>query len=224
MPITAYTPLVAGATMQWSVPQQNNDNVRTFINDVPLADVDGSSIAREHLVRPVVLGFPEHGAFGGFQTLRGRKYGDPVRGPNQWGALPNRCAIVVDAADMASDRKHITPIGATFWTPAASVQVQLTANLWNRYDSPTVSLGDETGHIELVAVDRQTGTVTTRTETRRIVYATPISRPVSMMASYDVSAGDHDVYLQFVRSSSIAGNNEHIQIDLSDITLTVRTL
>lgn len=225
MPITPYTPLVPGATMFWGDIESNNDIIRDYINAVSLGAVDDLSIPREALVRPVTLGFPEYGMFSGFQTLRGREvHGGRAYDRSGWGSLPDRHTIIVDSADMAALRKHITPIGMQGWCPAGSSQVTVDLTAWHVYDGTSGVSNLEAGYIELVHYDRVQNTRLVQAESRRSIYAVPAVQRISMMAVFDIGQpGDHAWYLQFVRSQAIAANNTHIQIDLADITATWET-
>jgi hypothetical protein len=128
MPISVTNP-VNGQAMSWTSMATQLATMRTWVNAVPVTDVADGSIQREHLVRPVIAGFPVEGMRSDFREHRWRT--SNLTGPNlysrsSWTA--DRVTIDPDAADRettnvsGADRWN-TPIGAPLYGVASRIRV-----------------------------------------------------------------------------------------------------
>jgi hypothetical protein len=139
MPISVTNP-VNGQAMSWTSMASQFSTMRTWVNAVPLADVVDGSIQREHLVRPVIAGFPVEGMRSDFREHRWRT--SNLTGPNlyarsSWTA--DRLTIVPDAADRltstsTSGDRWNTPIGAPLYGVGASARVWFSCSTLVRMD------------------------------------------------------------------------------------------
>lgn len=95
MPIVT-TPHVDGTAMSWVDIEANLAAIRTWANDVPVADLLAGTIARESLVRPVIAGFPLSAYQSDFQRTFWQQLGmdepDAVI-PTEWGGRVRRLSI-----------------------------------------------------------------------------------------------------------------------------------
>ena len=104
-----------GTVMDWAAVAANNSDFRIWSSQVPVGDVNAGAIRREHLVRPVVDGFPVNGFLSTFQIGIEANYGlgSPIgQMATDWGSKRRRLALNPPVVDGVTETWHF-PIGAT---------------------------------------------------------------------------------------------------------------
>lgn len=167
MPISVSDPS-DGAAMSWSTLASQFATMRTWLNAVPVTDVEDASIEREHLVRPVVSGFPTQAQESSWRHLRWQDRGRDV--PSLWSrtrwSIPERvtiCPRETYGGIAANDNVWRTPIGCTMDPGSSehrirfscSYQVRMNPTLW----APAGALGPKTkaGELQVRAYVRSVG-------------------------------------------------------------------
>lgn len=148
---------IAGTVMSWSDIQANLDLARAWVNAIPVADLSADSIRREHLVRPIITGFPQNAMVGPMQSVHRQRLftnrPDLVRWQG-WGATPDRLTVHPPSTNKQTGVWRL-PVGATIDVRRTSPNVLATvsfdanirANTANRIYYPNGSgEGNAGGH------------------------------------------------------------------------------
>jgi len=133
MPISVTDPTDATA-MSWSFLATQFATMRTWVNAVPNGDVVDGSVEGEHLVKPVLQGFPVQAQRSGFREYRHQSTADqpaPLYLFDAW-AFPERITILPEGAN--GDTLWMTPIGATMQAPSTEVRVWFSCAYQVRMD------------------------------------------------------------------------------------------
>jgi hypothetical protein len=122
---------------------------RTFLNAIPAADVAAEAVQQQHLVRPVVRGYPAPGLFGLRQIVQplGENLLAPPSSTNQvptlggydeWGRRRERFTIRPALLDAGA--VWLLPVGwITVLPSAADVRVEMQFEWWIRGSTGAVS-------------------------------------------------------------------------------------
>lgn len=212
-------------TMLWSAVQANLDAIRTYINSVPAADVDDASVQREHLVRPVIRGFPIHGMYGDWQEL----YTTPGVGmheaermaTDEWASRVEKLIIRPQEHNGSTgfddiDKVIFLPIGKPLELDRArTAEVSITfeyhhdvvlAAINPEYPDGAAGLANASiaGSFYIAVYDRSNDTVTLIRESEQVAY--PVVNAAAPTAHHDyfhlyaaiaLSAGRYDVMLAY---------------------------
>lgn len=114
------TRLTAG-TMSWASVNGIFTTYRSFLNDIPAADVTAGAVQGEHLVRPLVTGFPSPGIRANRQIVLGCQYGmnaNTARTPEEWASRPERLSIRPYL--LRGGETWLTPLGFRLHLPEAA--------------------------------------------------------------------------------------------------------
>lgn len=218
MAIPTSTQHVDGTAMDWSIVAANLAAYRAWQNAIPLADLTDGSIRREHLVRPVIDGFPFNGIRGETQQVYFLSYGVFDRAspaPLSWGQRRNRITITPPAVGLGE--KWRTPIGATVRLPyAAHVEISLSMEWQVRNPPPGgpiypdgAGAGNTGGYFAFLRYERATDTETEMAASRLFVYpletaggTTTFNDRGHMLWAGTLAAGTWDLSLAYVRGSA----------------------
>jgi hypothetical protein len=142
MPAPTFTTHVDGTVMDWSAIAADFTTFRTWLNTgIVNADWADGSVRREHLVAPVIRGFPSTGLESTFQGILWREFGNQEADAGtalQWGSTVER--LTVFPALLGKDNRWRTPMGATLFLPVDSdVEVNLQAALHVVQNTATVT-------------------------------------------------------------------------------------
>jgi|SRR5688572_1203623 len=235
------TPHSNGDVMSWADIQANATDARAWVNDIPNADIDDGSIRREHLVRPVLLGYPVEGSHSTVQEAHTATKGvqgtgmDLVRNA-PWGALKERYILIPKMNDGGSQLIR-TPLGRTLQLFRASyVEVHAFFACMSKADGTAASYPDGAGgpanavrggYFALHVYDRASKTDDEFTAGLQHVYTpdpTAEERWDKFIVSY-VGNLDEGVYdFQLVYHLSGGPDDELFQLNLTRATLTVEVL
>ena len=132
------TSIPTGVGLHWdSHIQPNLDDARDWLNDIPDADVSGSGIRREHLLRPAAAGYPlngQQGMLSGYADPLFIGSGSPWR-RTEFGALPDRELVAPKFVD-AVNGLWWCRVGKTLHIPKWSyVNVTCTFDMHVRADT-----------------------------------------------------------------------------------------
>lgn len=126
-----------GSAMTWTSIAANMTALRNWCNAVPVADVAASAIRREHLVRPVIQGFPLQGSFSTLQAVYSQEYGtnEHVQTSSEWGATRRRIPFNPTVNDGVDEHWYL-PLSRTIRLPRecdvevhASFMVRIVADV-----------------------------------------------------------------------------------------------
>lgn len=244
----ADTPLVAGTVMEWSDLADNFEDMRTNLNGswTPNIDFVDGGARREHLVRPVIQGFPVNGAFSTFQAMyRGTPLGiDPPTELQytKWGSKVDRVTIkpfLCKGATAGSDTlaRWVLPGGVFVVAPrtmSTTILCQFDCQVRSSTDTPQPTYptgaggGETAGEFRLLVHDRSDNTEDMRQpRTMYPLFDTASSNAdtifldrVSMCTTLDLAAGEYDIALVYLRGNGAAGDLIR-QLDLTCLTLHV---
>ena len=226
----------------WTELSSNFDDLRSYLNAIPVADVAARSVRREHLVAPTVRGYPQDRFESEVQLRGGFENGtavSPGTSPAAWGARVERLTIVPRHVD---PRVYL-PLGWTLYTTnpwglARQVEIEIHGSVqvrvdWNdpltRYPDGA-GAGAAAGRLEIRVRDRTTGiwvpSLAGACDLFPQDYATPPDgfrsvrgEPWRCVHVGDLVAGRvYDLVLSYVRDTAPLGIR---QIDLSEITAKI---
>lgn len=239
MPYVApHLPLDTTAT-SWTEIADNFDDLRAYLNAIPVADVAARAVRREHVVAATVRGYP-HDRFESEVQLRGgHEFGvlvAPTTLQGAWGARVERLTIVPRYVDP----RWYLPVGWTLhvpdpWGLARQVEIEVCGSAHVRADHFLSSLlypsgagaGAKAGRLELRVRDRTTGIWTPSLGGACDLYPQDYSgiatgvrgEPWRCVYVGDLVAGRvYDLVLCYVRDTAPDGID---QIDLSEITAKI---
>ncbi len=216
-----------GSRMEWADIQANIDNAREWVNDIPPEDTADSAIRREHLVRPVILGFPSRGMF---STLQQAQYADlgPNASPGQpfnneaLGAAKDRLTIIPGISD-GSTGVWRTPLARTLRLHRTS-DVEVHASFWAIVvaDGTLVlhpdgaGAGDVAGYFALHGFRRGAAAATVSNRGRQDVYYSANRVHLTMVDTFPAGVLELSVVYHHNGASS-----DIQQIDLTRATFSV---
>lgn len=233
-----------GTVISWEEIAANAADARAWVNAIPDADIDDGVIRREHLVRPIVSGFPIQGMVSTLQEAHTADFGVEGTGADvhqdeAWGALPDRYTIVPLMND-GDEEVWRTPLARTIHLHReADVEVHAIFQSKVTADGDAASYPDgasgpanaaRAGHFILHVTERSTGTLTKATSGLQHVYPPEAGASPKAEDSYDsvhlsfvdtLDAGVWDFQVVYKRDSA---PEEVSQIDLTRATLTIEVL
>lgn len=125
----SFTPHVDGDVLDWTELADNFEAARTWLNEIPAADIADGAVQREALVRPRILGFPNQGFQSGFQRGFWLQHGLPNHNAlfgREWGSRVQRHIIKPSKLPSGTSRWY-TPISRTVYFPFdCDIDVQAT--------------------------------------------------------------------------------------------------
>lgn len=228
MPISVTNP---SGVQSWTSLATQFATMRTWVNAVPSADVVDASVQREHLIRPVVQGWPSNGQVSAWREHRWAEIGTlglPMYGPKRW-SIPDKYTISPDNADREGG-VWITPVGAAIETPVSNVRVRfsctvlarMSSNLYDGAHGYTVH--EKVGELQVrgrnelfgleVASDSSTVDVFCQQYTNSADNLGMMSHKVQSLAYF--AAPLDRVYVVFVRTQ-----DDCDQVDLTRVSLSV---
>ncbi|HEY6866246.1 MAG TPA: hypothetical protein VI792_03250 [Candidatus Eisenbacteria bacterium] len=136
-----FSTFVDGTVMDPAAVAANFAAARAWLNDIPNADIVDGSIRREHLVRPMIRGFPwegvEHTPGGGCQAAMGSSIGllqPDVIADSEFSSLAQRLTIVPVVSNGVT-RTIRTAVAKTFHVASDNyVSAVVTADMEIRQD------------------------------------------------------------------------------------------
>lgn len=231
-------PLDSTAT-SWTQIAANFADLRAYLNAIPVADVAARAVQREHVVAPIVRGYPHDRYESEVQLRGGHGFGQlatPGTHAGTWGARVERLTIIPRYVDP----RWYLPIGWTLHTPdpwglARQVEVEIHGTAHVRAEHFTAGLlypdgagaGEKAGRLEIRVRDRTTGIWTPSLGGACDLYPQDYSgiavgvrgEPFRCVYVGDLVAGRvYDLVLCYVRDTAPDGID---QIDLSEITAKI---
>lgn len=153
MPISVSNP-ANGTVMSWTSMSTAFATMRTWLNGIPNTDLGAGAIEREHLVRPVIAGFPVQGMVSDFREHRWRTsnlVGGNLYARDAW-SVPEKVILIPDAADrdvdVTSGPRWNTPIGAPLYGVATRHRIWFSCTALARMD-PALFDGGETPPVDV---------------------------------------------------------------------------
>ncbi len=233
-------PVVTGAVMSWDDLASNFSDARDWLNEIPSSDFGSAVIQREHLVRPILQGFPVQGIRSSFQAeFRSTEIGTTPPTPldfDRWGPKVNRLTIKPNETRGQTvlggleATRWVTPIGKTFYTPKqGSVTVICQFDLNVRSDPagpyyPLGAAGELGGTFAILWFD----SAQSEEELLCLRNIYPLDTAalagssdryverVSLLGRFTASAGHHDVALVYYRGTVA---DPLAQVDLTNVNL-----
>lgn len=127
MPIPAATQHANGDEMNWFAIGANLDAYRGWVNEIPSADVEDEAVQQEHIVRPVIQGWPSNVIVGQREIVAWSSFGLNASSAVQaegW-STKERATIIPYA--LGRGGLHRLPLGSTVYLPeAGSVEVVMS--------------------------------------------------------------------------------------------------
>lgn len=233
---------VNGQVMTWAGIQQNLDDARAWLHDIPVEEVTASTVRREHLIRPRIGGFPTDGLEGEFQGIWQMSLGlgrADCLYREEWGSNPDRLTIIPVQNDGVNQVWRL-PVGRTVYAPvevcACVVHCSFDLQARNAYTGPYYPQGasgsgeEMGGHFQVHVFNRNDEDETQHTHSIRqvypLMYATvgppvgsnhPWTDKVQMTAAFQIDGGHHyDVGVVYHQRT----NNDEASEDLHQFDLT----
>lgn len=233
MPIS-FTDFVEGDVMSPAALAANWALARTWLEAVPASDVAAAAIQREHLVRPVIGGYPLEGGASTVQGAYGysRGLGQPAAlARTEWGPRRTRITWLSEITDGKTDAQTWrTPVGrgGIYLPRSADVKLVMSADLQVRgattvlYPNGAGGAGTASaGYLAFHSWSRSTRTDTVHLSSHRDLYPIEASSlhsdKVLMILRDRFSAGVYDFGLVWHRINAPDG----LQFDLDRVTLAL---
>lgn len=226
---TAFT---NGQPMSWAGVATNTDAFLNWNRQVPEGDVNAGAIRREHLVRPVIDGFPVGGFVSTMQIGLERSYGLDVpigSMPADWGSRRRRLSMIPAVNDGILETWRL-PIGATLRLVREMTIEVLCSLEWEVRSDATAFYpngaggGDRGGFLAIHSHQRSTNTETADLRGLQHLYpqepgfAEENHRQGMVALVRTFAAGVVDLSLCYHRGGAPVGVN---QIDFSRIQMTI---
>lgn len=237
--------------MLWADVRANLDSAISYLNATSNNDIDDATIRREHLVRPVVRGFPIYGSEGEFQLLFGTEYGLQVPeriNDTQWASRVDRLPMrPQEHAGEGTTKRIILPIGKPLDLVRASSSVEIACTF--EYHHCVQEVGGVilppfypdgaggpasarlAGEFLLGTVNRSTGALSAYSESHQAAYPLALSTSTGNVARHDafqlyagltLAAGRHDVVLIYdVSVVDLTTLYTTWQVEISRVQLSV---
>ena len=246
MTIPTPTRLVDGAVAEFDDVLTLFNSYRTWINAVPIADLELGAVQTEHIVRPTIDGFPRNAFRGQRQIVQHATFGSPGGAGKEAVATRPRLTIPVgDLRSIADQPVWLLPLGfrATFPSQAdvtvvASFgwSIRCIENTGGAPTYPNTGSGTptEAGYFSLwtkrrynVSGNSTDGDPTEQVETRNQVLPVGVGGVTygdrgSFLWSNQCAAGTWDLYLGY--SPPTAGVTGLLQIDGISFSATLEAL
>lgn len=142
MPVTP--PTIPAGRLEWAPIAAAFEATRTWLNGIVSDDVQNGAVQREHLVRPVLGGFPLDGMAGEFQGLFRGEFGvakGDIVSVNDWGPLPERLVVIPEVV-AGRDGTWYLPVGRTVYCPTTrDAELDITFQVHPTTRTPPVPEG-----------------------------------------------------------------------------------